>query len=337
MQLIGARVGGPSKMIIRLLAALVLCLTVPGAAYAAGFRLVEVPADAEGPALSGAMWYPCSEPPGKIDLGPITVSGARNCPVTGQKLPLLVISHGNLGAFFDHHDTAETLAEAGFVVAAISHPGDNVPDRSSDPSLMVRRPTDIKRLISFMVGASPAASNIDFERIGFFGFSAGGYTGLVLIGAVPDWAAVLCRFSSANSGCAQTLRKAFQAQPLGPEPRIKAAVIADPFWPEAYSTADSFAAVKAPVQLWASQTGGRGLPNIVVTPESVAAVNKSLVQAHEYHVVPNAGHFAFLLCGPSIKPVPEFCADAPGFDRIAFHKQFNADVLKYFRAQFGGK
>jgi hypothetical protein len=27
----------------------------------AGFRLIEVPADADGPVLKGAMWYPCPE------------------------------------------------------------------------------------------------------------------------------------------------------------------------------------------------------------------------------------------------------------------------------------
>jgi predicted dienelactone hydrolase len=29
---------------------------------------------------------------------------------------------------------------------------------------------------------------------------------------------------------------------------------------------------------------------------------------------------------------PELCTDAPGFDRAAFHKQFDADVLAFFRA-----
>ncbi len=320
------------------LAAFALCLTAT-ISHAAGFRLIEVPPDADSPALSGAMWYPCSEPPGQIDLGPITLSGARDCPTRGDKLPLVVVSHGNLGAFFDHYDTAETLADAGFVVAAISHRGDNSPNfpDGADPSVMVERPADIKRLIDFMVGASPAASNIDPKRIGFFGFSAGGYTGLVLIGADPDWAAVLCRFSAVNRVCIRNLRKAFRAQPLAPDLRIKAAVIVDPPGPGIWFTSDSFAAVKVPVQLWASETGGRGLPHIAATPESVAAIDRNLVEKHEYHVVPNAGHFAFLICGPSIKAVPEFCKDAPGFDRVAFHKQFNADVLGFFRTQLGSR
>jgi predicted dienelactone hydrolase len=93
-------------------------------------------------------------------------------------------------------------------------------------------------------------------------------------------------------------------------------------------TADSFAAVKAPVQLWASEYGGDG-----VSPESVAAVDRSLPARHEYHAVPNAGHFAFLIpCPPALaKERREVCTDAPGFDRVAFHKHFNADVLAFFR------
>jgi len=302
---------------------------------APGFRLIEVPADADGPALDGAMWYPCSEPPGEIDLGKITatfeitVRGAKNSPISGDKLPLVVVSHGKGSHFVLHHDTAETLADAGFVVAAVNHPGDTVFDmsRSADLSVMVERPTDIKRLIDFMLGASPAASKIDAERIGSFGFSRGGYTRLVLIGGNPDWAgdADFCRQSSFHR-CEQIRRKEFLAKPLAHDVRIKAAVIADPL--AVFFTPDSFTAVTVPVQLWASQCGGDG-----VSPESVAAVDRNLPAKHEYHAVPNAGHFAFLIpCTPAFaKAVPEICTDAPSFDRTAFHKQFNANVLAFFR------
>ena len=321
---------------VTLVAAFAVCLTAT-ATRAAGFRSIEVPAGANGPALPGAIWYPCAEPPGEIRLGPITIPGTRDCSFHGGRLPLVIISHGNLGAFFDHHDTAETLADAGFVVAAITHPGDTVPE-GFDPSVMaaamVRRPHDIQRLIDYMVEASPAASHLDPQHLGFFGFSAGAYTGLVLIGADPD-SAVLCRIVAASDPCARAGGQAFRAQPLASGPRIRAAVLADP--PGTYFTAGSFAAVKTPVQLWASQTGGRGLPHIIVTPEGVAAIDRNLPEKHEYHVVPHAAHFAFLLCGPSIQAVPAFCADAPGFDRVAFHKQFNADVLGFFRAQLGGR
>ena len=327
----------------KFLAAIALCLTAT-LAQDAGFRFIDAPADADGPAFKGAVWYPCSELPGEIDLGKITVRGVKDCPISGDKLPLVVVSHGRGGYFIGHHDTAETLADAGFIVAAINHPGSTTSDMShvGDLSAFVERPTDIKRLIDFLLGASPAASNIDPERIGFFGFSMGGYTGLVVIGANPDWAIPLCQKSSAAPTCEQILRKEFRVQPLTHDPRVKAAVTADPL--STFFTADSFAAVKIPVQLWASERAGRGLQQVDprLTPESAAAMDSNLPAKHEYHVVPNAGHFAFLSpCPPTLSKdnptLAEVCADAPGFDRAAFHKQFNADVLGFFRAQFGDR
>ena len=119
--------------------AVALCLTT-SLAHAAGFRFIEVPVDAAGPSLKAAMWYPCAEPPGAIEVGPFTVVGAKDCPFTGSALPLVVISHGIGGSFTDHHDLAETLADAGFVVAAIDHPGDTFADKSriGDLSVMGR-------------------------------------------------------------------------------------------------------------------------------------------------------------------------------------------------------
>src|SRR6516225_237291 len=59
------------------------------------------------------------------------------------------------------------LADAGFVVAAINHPGDTASDtsRSDDLSVFTERPNDIKRFIDFMIGTSSAAANIDPDRI----------------------------------------------------------------------------------------------------------------------------------------------------------------------------
>ncbi len=133
------------------LAAVALCLTAT-LAHAAGLRFIEVPADADGPALKGAMWYPCAAPPGEIQLGPLTLPGVKDCPISGEKLPLVVVSHGMSGDFADHHDLAETLADAGFIVAAIDHPGHSSFDmsRAGDLSIWVERPTDTKRLIDFM-------------------------------------------------------------------------------------------------------------------------------------------------------------------------------------------
>ena len=299
-----------------------LLLTMP--ALAAGIQMIDLPADMSGPALHGAIWSPCAKPQGEF------ARAVKDCPVNGGKLPLVVFSHGRGGTFNGHQDTAGTLADAGFVVAAINHPGDTATDMSHfyDLSVYIDRPTDIKRLIDYMLGASTAASKIDPRRIGLFGFSRGGYTGLVLVGADPDWAHVtqICEGSSLRV-CDQVRRKEYPAGPLTHDSRIKAAVIADP--PATVFGDSSFAAVRVPVQLWQSERGGDG-----VEAQTVAAVDKNLPAPHEYRIVPNAGHFAFLTPCPAelAEKRPELCTDAPGFDRVVFHKQFDADVLAFFRA-----
>jgi predicted dienelactone hydrolase len=311
--------------VCRFLAAVGFCLTAT-LAQAAGLRPVDIPADANGPAIRGAIWYPCTEPAGEVRLDIFTW---KDCPLLGDGLPLIVVSHGRGGSFVGHHDTNEVLADAGYIVAAISHPGDSSYDRSrsDDLSVYVERPQDIRRLIDFMLGVSPFSAAIDPERIGFFGFSRGGYTGLVLTGANPDWAnaTAFCEHS-ANNACVQIIQKKYPAEPLTHDARIKAAVIADPL--AVVFTADSLAPVKVPVQLWASERGGDG-----VLPRDVAAVDANLAAKHEYHVVSNAGHFAFVPpCPPPlVKERPEFCVDAPDFDRVAFHKQFDAAVLEFFQ------
>ena len=317
-----------SNHVCMFLSAIGFCVTAT-LAQAAGLRSFDIPADADGPAIHGMIWYPCAETPGEIQAGVFILSGVKDCPLAGDHLPLIAASHGQGGTFLGNHDTAEILADNGFVVAAINHPGDTAqdPSRSGDLSVFVERPTDIKRLIDFMIGASPFAARIDQDRIGFFGFSRGGYTGLVLLGANPDWAGAASNYCRERQPlfCQQILGRTYPSQPLTHDPRIKVAVVADPL--AIFFSAESLAPLKAPVQLWASERGGAG-----VLPRDVAAVEANLPARHEYRVVSSAGHFAFVLCPPAlVKELPELCADAPGFDRSAFHTEFNADVLAFFR------
>ena len=291
-------------------------------AHAAGFQLIEIPADHDSPALKGAVWYPCPQPLGEVKIGPYVMSVAKDCPVVGSKLPLVVISHGWSGTFLGHRDVAETLANAGFVVAAINH-GDNAmnPRRNGDLSVLIERPTDIRRLIDFMLDSWPDATKLDADRVGFFGFSRGGYTGLVTVGANPI--GELCE-NKENPACKQAHKGGLLT--LTHDPRIKAAVVADPL--SNFFTAESFRNVKVPVQLWRSEHGGDG-----VTPESVAAIARELPAIVEFHTVPAAQHFAFLPpCPPEMaKRAPEICSDSPGFDRETFHKEMDAKVLAFFR------
>jgi predicted dienelactone hydrolase len=295
-------------------------------AHAAGFRFLDIPAEGGRREIKGAVWYPCAQAPTEVQIGPYRISAAQDCPLEGSKLPLVVISHGWGGTFLGHRDIAETLADAGFIVAAVNH-GDSALDagRGSDFSVFIERPADIRRTIDFMLGAWPDAARIDAARIGIFGFSRGGYTGLVAVGARPVFGRRPKVCEGKDTPICEQARKGELPQPVH-DPRIKAAVIADPL--SILFTAQSFSEVRAPIQLWGSEHGGDG-----VTPESVVAISQQLPGHVEFHVVPNSRHFSFLPpCSAALaQRAPEICSDESGFDRAAFHRELDAKVLAFFR------
>jgi predicted dienelactone hydrolase len=311
-----------------MVASMVLGLMLPiNAPLAAGIQALKVPADDSLPALSGAVWYPCATAPTAMQLGPFPVFAAKDCPVAGTNLPLIVISHGRTGSFLGHRDTAQVLADAGFVVAAISHPGDNAQDgsRSDDLSAFVERPADMKRLVDYLLGSWGQATVIDPTRIGLFGFSRGGYTGLVVVGAEPRFDVAIGMCAGQTSTICVEVRRG-NVQPLVHDNRIKAAVIVDPL--SIFFTKTSFDGVRVPMQLWRSERGGDG-----VVPDSVAKVAEELPTRPDFRTVPNAQHFSFLPRCPDdmARRARELCTDPPGFDRESFHKEFNVQVLEFFR------
>lgn len=305
-----------------------LSLLATGAAHAAGFQRLNLPMDMNGPALQGGVWYPCAAPAQDVAVGRVTLAATPDCPMTDGPRPLIVMSHGSAGSYLGHHDTAAALADAGFVVAAINHVGDNVVDRSRQGYLSIfsTRPREIRRLLDYLSGAWPQRARLD-GAVGFFGFSRGGYTGLVLAGAAPDFklGLGLCADEPALPMCRDIRGGKVPAQPYVRDARIQALVIADPL--NAFS-ADALKAVSIPVQLWASARGGDG-----VTPASVDAVRRGLA-APEFHQVAGAGHFAFLApCSAAqAEAAPAICRDAAGFDRAAWHREFNAAVVAFFKA-----
>jgi predicted dienelactone hydrolase len=229
-----------------------------------------------------------------------------------------------------HHDTAEHLADTGFVVAALNHPGDTGLDKSLfyDLSIYMRRPLDVKRVIDYLTGASPLATTIDPNRIGIYGFSRGGYTALVAIGANPNFGLglPLCE-GRTDKVCDQIRAQEYPKEPLTHDRRIKAAVVADPL--SVFFTAEGLAGITTPVQIWSSEKGGDG-----VEPKTVEAINTALKAPHSFTKVEHAQHFSFLtVCPPKIaEQVPVICKDPPGLDRAQFHEQFNDALTKFFRA-----
>ena len=321
---------------LRIFAALSFSLTIlSSSANAAGLQLLDA-----DPKLKGAIWTPCAKADESVPLGGLAITGENSlpgvmdCPIKGTKLPLIVFSHGRGGWFGQHHDLNEALADAGFIVAAISHPGDSFGDDAARESLSTwaSRPADIVRLTDFMLNDWNGRTAIDPDRIGFFGFSKGGYTGLVLAGADPDMQRVAQYCTQANPFCTQ-VRGGDTPTSWTHDARIKAAVLADTA-PSTPFTQPNLAAIKIPLQIWRSELGGNG-----ADPGGTARVADALPGHPEVHTVP-AAHFAFLApCSAELAAaVPRICANTPAdFDRAAFHRSFDAEVVRFFVEHLAGR
>ncbi len=319
-----------TRICLALTAALWLAIS---SAQAAGLKFLHIPGGPDGPAIDAAMWSPCTKATEEVQIRALTIPAFMDCPIAGERLPLVIISHGYGGWYLGHHDTAEALADSGVIVVAINHPHANYADmsRANGLSALIGRPVDIKRTIDFMLTDFPNSAKIDPQRIGFYGFSQGGYTGLVLAGANPDFSKLPPRCADPKAvECPQTN----QARPpqqlplpqtLTNDPRIRAMVVADPL-SSVFQTTDSVKDVTIPLQLWGSELGGGR-----ASPEDVATLARVLPEKPDFRIVPNAVHLSFLRVCPKAQLSSEVCTDARGFDRAAFHKKFNAEVVAFFR------
>jgi predicted dienelactone hydrolase len=299
------------------------------AALAAGLRLIEVPSAGGKPSMKAAVWSPCAAAPVETRIGPFVLPAVRDCPVVDGQYPLVIISHGFGGTYFSHRDTAAALADAGFIVAAINHPGDNAIDmkRATDLSALTERPADIVRLLDHMLTNWSDARFIDAGRIGVFGFSRGGYTALVLAGGVPDFPNTRLPCPDGQAAiCAQMLERTTAPEDRVHDARVKAVVVADPL--NAFPGPADLRDIKIPVQLWSSERGGDG-----VAPQDISRLRDDLPVKPDYQAVNRAGHFSFIAPCPAEmeKALAQICGDVPGFDRTEFHRRLNGEVIRFFK------
>jgi predicted dienelactone hydrolase len=308
-------------------------------AGAVGFQWITV-ADPEDQPLDVAVWYPSDSPVAPQALGPYRQTVAADGAISGSQLPLVVISHGTGGGAGSHFDTALALAEAGFVVAAITHTGDNFKDRhdSFRARSLISRPRHVVRTVDHMLTIWPAHGSLDPTRIGIFGHSAGAFTALVAVGGTPnlDRIAQRCRERPEDQVCQPTPEHGEtndRAQTGAPvfmhDPRIGAAVIAATGLGMTFEDG-GLSAVRVPIQMWRAAED-----RIAVDQWSTAIIRRELPTPPDEHVVALAGHYAFLPpCSDALAAAaPEVCVDAPGFDRAEFHRTFNETLIAFFRAR----
>jgi predicted dienelactone hydrolase len=303
-----------------------------------GFQLVRVP-DPGGAPIVIALWYPTDARPWPTTpLGLNLMSVARDAPVAGRALPLVVISHGNGGGPASHADLALALAQQGFVVAAPMHTGDNYADQREAGSAkwLVDRSRHVRATLDFVLQQWPSHDAVDAQRVGLFGFSAGGFTTLATIGGQPDLRLIASHCAAAPefacrllAGGHSPLLDPAQVPPASAfvrDARVRAAVVAAPGLGFTF-VPDGLAGVSVPVQVWSGDADGN-----VPTATNAAPVGAALGAHAEMHRVPGAAHFSFLVpCG--LFGPPMLCRDDGGFDRKRFHADMDAAVVAFLQKQ----
>lgn len=282
------------------------------------------------------IWYPTSAEETPLHAGPFVVSAAREAAVAdGERFPVVLLSHGSGGTPMGHRELAAALARAGLIVVVPTHIGDSA--RHTEGRKVGRaladRPRQARLALAAVLADARFSSHADPARVGAIGYSAGGYTALVLAGAVPDVMRFVAYCEAKPDDIGSCGRSRLSAPPAPPAtddastplPPLKALVLLDPLGVP--FDAKGLAAVRMPVLLY--QPEDDSYLSAAVNADAVAA---ALPMPPERRTVPGR-HFVFIdPCPPElVAEAPMICRDAPGVDRPAFHRRMETDIADFLR------
>lgn len=315
---------------------LLLAVALPAGAQAGvGLRMLEASEPVTGTTVPMAVFYPAATAAddAATQVGPNRIDAQRDAAPDAGAKPLIVVSHGHGGHLWGHSDLAEGLARNGYVVLALEHTGDSWNDQSgvgTDRTLRGRA-YQASAAVSAVLADATLAPIVDAKRIGAAGFSAGGYTTLLLLGAEPDfarWPAYCKRHPSDPEICAKGLPKKIEVlrdPPPTRDARIKAGFAMAPLG--IFFGKDAFDNVRAPVFLYEAKDD-----EVLLPKENSEPVRRGLKTLRGFRRVPKAGHYVFLApCSEAFAAnAPHLCRDPEGVDRGAVHAQVLRDALRFF-------
>ncbi|MEM6986697.1 MAG: alpha/beta fold hydrolase [Pseudomonadota bacterium] len=253
--------------------------------------------------LEGWIWYPTDD---TQDERPVLgtavwapVKGIENATPARGRFPLVLVSHGMYGNTRNQAWLARGLAQRGYLVAAINHPGSTTYDRRpSESRRLWERPRDLSRLLDHLLADDLWRARVDPERVAAAGHSLGGLTVVRLVGAVGDTErhSELCARDANHIDC-QALAQlnighaedAEQLNGSDRDPRIRAAVSMDLGGTQSLSHA-SIAAIEVPMLVMGASRGE--LINQNRESKALAALLPTDL-VDEFHLA-DTGHFDYL-------------------------------------------
>ena len=320
----------------RTIAALVVLTSLIGhanaAPWVAGLHTLQLNDPVDARPMHALAFYPASGATHSLRIDGYQLRAAEEAPVALGHFPLLVISHGNTGSPLALHDLATGLARQGFVVIALTHPGDNArdPSRLGTLSNLYGRPLQVSAAITAARADALLGPYLDDGKVGVIGYSAGGETALILSGAQPDLERLqrYCQERPTDADACKTHGVLIaDRSELAPhaDPRVGAVVLMAPlslmFGRHALSN------VHLPVLMYSGDND-----QLLALEHNADALARKLPVTPDYRLLAGAGHFVFMApCDDEQHArMPLLCQDAAGIDRRQIHRSLQRETADFF-------
>ena len=285
------------------------------------------------PDVRVTVWYPAAQgaveqridlPPGHpmFRVGAVS-SGAAFAD--DRRRPVILFSHGFGGTARMMGWFGIPLARAGYVVVAVDHPGNNGADKMTVPGAIMPwdRAQDLRAALDAVKADADIGPHLDATRVGVSGFSAGGFTSLVSVGAKVDMNRfqAFCREHPTDGVCApqkeftvtqDDVQRALAVPDIAAEaahagddhaiPGVRAAFAIAPAIVQGLPP-EGLARIKPPVAIIL------GDADPVAPPGTNGLVAAKAIPNVELKVLPGVGHYDFLsTCTPDGVAAVPLCA-----------------------------
>jgi predicted dienelactone hydrolase len=149
------------------------------------------------PSVRVTVWYPAAEgvEEKSLDLGPpgqpmfFVGEAAPDAPFADtERRPVILFSHGFGGTARMMGWFTTVMAQQGYVVIAVDHPGNNGLGQQTvaGAALFWDRPGDLEAALEAAKADPAIGPHLDVRRLGVAGFATGGFTALAAAGARVD-------------------------------------------------------------------------------------------------------------------------------------------------------
>lgn len=281
------------------------------------------------------------------------ISVAFDAPLlpSARKHPLILLSHGATSLGLSLMWLGDFLAQHGYIVAAVNHHGNTAAGDqilAQGFALVWERPEDLSAVLTELLADPVFGNQIDPNRIGAVGHSAGGANVIQLAGGTYDVDALtaFCNSQESNGDATceprdlikQSIAHIAELRKTDPivqesfrhekesrrDPRVKGVFAMAPAIGPAFTQKD-LDPIHIPVQIVV------GDADDTAPPATNAAHYAKLISGAKLTVLPHVGHTTFgSECTQLGKKELESCRDAPDVDRAAIHAQEDQQVLAFF-------